>query len=200
MPSALVTGGSSGIGFAIARMLCTEGYDVTVASRTREKIEAAAAELGAHAVTANMGSEEDCVRCVEERIRNRACRGGERDLSCALRELILPVDDDGGHLRGVLEPKDRVCDPVAARDVLGVELGLLLEDAARSHDHASHDLVLEEAWVDRQPLVLDGVDVFHDDLACLFVDLDVGHGAGDGVLVCDQGDAATVHDIRAGEA
>ena len=66
MPSALVTGGSSGIGFAIARMLRDEGYDVTVASRTREKIEAAAAELGAHAVTANMGSEEDCIRAVAE--------------------------------------------------------------------------------------------------------------------------------------
>src|SRR5690349_7569568 len=66
MPSALVTGGSSGIGFAIARMLRDEGYDVTVASRTRERIEAAAKELGAHAVTANMGSEEDCIRVVAE--------------------------------------------------------------------------------------------------------------------------------------
>ena len=66
MPSALVTGGSSGIGFAIARMLRDEGYDVTVASRTQEKVEAAAAELGALAVTANMGSEEDCVRVVAE--------------------------------------------------------------------------------------------------------------------------------------
>jgi NAD(P)-dependent dehydrogenase (short-subunit alcohol dehydrogenase family) len=66
MPSALVTGGSSGIGFAIARMLRDEGYDVTVASRTRERIEAAAEELGAHAVTANMGSEEDCIRVVAE--------------------------------------------------------------------------------------------------------------------------------------
>ena len=66
MPSALVTGGSSGIGFAIARMLRDEGYDLTVASRTREKIEAAAAELGALAVTANMGSEDDCVRVVAE--------------------------------------------------------------------------------------------------------------------------------------
>jgi NAD(P)-dependent dehydrogenase (short-subunit alcohol dehydrogenase family) len=66
MPSALVTGGSSGIGFAIARMLRAEGYDVTVASRTPERIEAAAAELGAHAVIANMGAEEDCVRAVAE--------------------------------------------------------------------------------------------------------------------------------------
>ena len=66
MPSALVTGGSSGIGLAIARMLRDEGYDLTLASRTQEKIEAAAAELGAHAVAADMGEEEDCVRVVAE--------------------------------------------------------------------------------------------------------------------------------------
>jgi NAD(P)-dependent dehydrogenase (short-subunit alcohol dehydrogenase family) len=66
MPSALVTGGSSGIGLAIARMLRDEGYELTLASRTQEKIEAAAAELGAQAVAANMGSEGDCVRVVAE--------------------------------------------------------------------------------------------------------------------------------------
>jgi NAD(P)-dependent dehydrogenase (short-subunit alcohol dehydrogenase family) len=66
MPSALVTGGSSGIGLAIARMLREEGYDLTLASRTPKKIEAAAAEVGAHAVAANMASEEDCVRVVAE--------------------------------------------------------------------------------------------------------------------------------------
>jgi NADP-dependent 3-hydroxy acid dehydrogenase YdfG len=64
MPSALVTGGSSGIGLAIARMLRDEGYDLTLASRTKDKIEAAAEELGAQAVAANMGSEEDCIRVV----------------------------------------------------------------------------------------------------------------------------------------
>ncbi|MGH3002158.1 MAG: SDR family oxidoreductase [Gaiellaceae bacterium] len=66
MPSALVTGGSSGIGLAIARMLRDEGYDLTLASRTREKIEAAAAELGAHALAADLSREEDCVRVVAE--------------------------------------------------------------------------------------------------------------------------------------
>jgi len=66
MPSALVTGGSSGIGLAIATMLRDEGYDLTLASRTQEKIEAAAAELGAHAIAADMGKEEDCVRVVAE--------------------------------------------------------------------------------------------------------------------------------------
>ena len=64
MPSALVTGGSSGIGLAIARMLHDEGYDLTLASRTREKVEAAAAGLGAQAVEANMAREEDCVYAV----------------------------------------------------------------------------------------------------------------------------------------
>jgi NAD(P)-dependent dehydrogenase (short-subunit alcohol dehydrogenase family) len=66
MPSALVTGGSSGIGLAIARMLREEGFDLTLASRTEEKIEAAAAETGAHAVTADVGKEEDCIRVVAE--------------------------------------------------------------------------------------------------------------------------------------
>jgi NAD(P)-dependent dehydrogenase (short-subunit alcohol dehydrogenase family) len=66
MPSALVTGGSSGIGLAIARMLSVEGFDLTLASRTEEKIEAAAAEVGAHAVAADMSREEDCIRVVAE--------------------------------------------------------------------------------------------------------------------------------------
>lgn len=43
--AAIVTGGSSGIGFAIARMLLDEGYGVTVAARRPEKLEAAVAEL-----------------------------------------------------------------------------------------------------------------------------------------------------------
>lgn len=66
MKSALVTGGSSGIGLAIARMLRDEGFELTLASRTEAKVEAAAAELGAHAVTANLGTEEDAVRVVAQ--------------------------------------------------------------------------------------------------------------------------------------
>jgi len=66
MPSALVTGGSSGIGLAIARMLRDEGFELTLASRTTAKIEAAAREISAHAVTADMSREEDCIRVVAE--------------------------------------------------------------------------------------------------------------------------------------
>ena len=68
MKSALVTGGSSGIGLAIARMLREEGYELTLASRTKEKIEAAAQELGALAIAANMADEADCVRVVAEHV------------------------------------------------------------------------------------------------------------------------------------
>lgn len=64
MPSALVTGGSSGIGLAIARMLREEGHDLTLVARTPERVEAAAADLGAHAVAANLALEADCERAV----------------------------------------------------------------------------------------------------------------------------------------
>jgi len=58
--AALVTGGSSGIGFAIARALREDGYELTLASRRQEKVEAAAAELDAQAVTANVARPEEC--------------------------------------------------------------------------------------------------------------------------------------------
>jgi 3-oxoacyl-[acyl-carrier protein] reductase len=44
---ALVTGASRGIGFGIAAALAAEGAKVAVSSRSRERIEAAAAEIGA---------------------------------------------------------------------------------------------------------------------------------------------------------
>jgi NAD(P)-dependent dehydrogenase (short-subunit alcohol dehydrogenase family) len=61
-----VTGGSSGIGLAIARMLHEEGFELTLASRTREKVEAAASELEAFGTQADLSREEDCVRIVAE--------------------------------------------------------------------------------------------------------------------------------------
>ena len=62
--SALVTGGSSGIGLAIARALREDGYELTLASRRAEKVEPAAAELGALGIAADVSNEEDCERLV----------------------------------------------------------------------------------------------------------------------------------------
>ena len=64
MKTALVTGGSSGIGLAIARMLRGEGYELTIGSRRRERVDAAADELGAQGIAANVADEEDCERLV----------------------------------------------------------------------------------------------------------------------------------------
>ena len=73
--AAIVTGASSGIGRAIAEMLASEGYGLTIASRRPEKIEAAADALRATGadvehVPANMASEED-IKAVVERHRAR---------------------------------------------------------------------------------------------------------------------------------
>jgi len=69
--AALITGGSSGIGLAIARALAEDGYGVTVSSRRPEKLEAAAEDLrsAGHdvlSVPANMVDEGDLAKLVEE--------------------------------------------------------------------------------------------------------------------------------------
>ena len=68
--AALVTGGSSGIGLAIARALAEDGYGVTISGRRPDKLEAAAAELQSagleiHAHPAQMGDEGEVVALVE---------------------------------------------------------------------------------------------------------------------------------------
>ncbi len=64
--AALITGGSSGIGLAIARALKEDGFELTLAARTRDKVETAAAGLGALAVTADVADAADCARIVDE--------------------------------------------------------------------------------------------------------------------------------------
>ena len=64
--AALITGGSSGIGLAIARALKDDGFELTLAARTSEKVEAAASDLGAFGVIANVADPDDCARLVDE--------------------------------------------------------------------------------------------------------------------------------------
>ena len=61
--AAIVTGASSGIGLAVARMLAEEGHAVTLVARRPEKLEAAYAELQGDGfevqrIAANIGDEE----------------------------------------------------------------------------------------------------------------------------------------------
>ncbi len=67
--AALVTGGSSGIGLAIAKALGEDGYGVTISARRPEKLESAAQELRdagideVEAIPANM-AEEDHIKAL----------------------------------------------------------------------------------------------------------------------------------------
>ena len=82
--AAIVTGASSGIGLAIARMLGEEGYALTVAARRPEKLEAAAEGLRADgfevaaASPRNMAEEDDV-----KRRRRRAPRAPTAASTCS---------------------------------------------------------------------------------------------------------------------
>jgi NAD(P)-dependent dehydrogenase (short-subunit alcohol dehydrogenase family) len=67
--AAIVTGASSGIGLAIARVLGEEGFGITMAARRPEKLDGATAGLAAdgfdvHAVAANVADEAEIQKVV----------------------------------------------------------------------------------------------------------------------------------------
>ena len=63
---ALVTGGSAGIGRAIAATLARAGTRVAITGRNAEKLKAAAEAIGAHPIKADVSQETDVLRTYQE--------------------------------------------------------------------------------------------------------------------------------------
>jgi NAD(P)-dependent dehydrogenase (short-subunit alcohol dehydrogenase family) len=64
--TALITGGSAGIGLACATMLAGEGVAVAIAGRDPARLAAAAASIRAHTVAADLSKAEDVLRTARE--------------------------------------------------------------------------------------------------------------------------------------
>ncbi len=65
---ALVTGGSSGIGFEIARQLKEKGAEVVICGRDDAKVMNAAKRIGAHGIRADVSIEADAVALVRKTV------------------------------------------------------------------------------------------------------------------------------------
>ncbi len=111
--AALITGGSSGIGLAVARALGQDGYGITISSRRPEKLEAAAQGLredglDVNAVPANMADEDEIKKVAESHrerfgrldvlINNAGIGIGSAVADTATKKLDLQLDVN---LRGV---------------------------------------------------------------------------------------------------
>ena len=64
--TALITGGSAGIGRAIAASLAGAGARVAITGRDERKLTEAAATIGAHPIRADVANEADVIRTYEE--------------------------------------------------------------------------------------------------------------------------------------
>lgn len=62
---ALVTGGGRGIGATIARSLAGDGWEVWVAARSRDQVDAVAAEIGGHALELDVTDDASVARAFE---------------------------------------------------------------------------------------------------------------------------------------
>lgn len=99
---ALVTGGASGLGAAVARMLAQAGAHVTILDRDGDAAGSLAAEIGGRAAAGDVTSEADVARALD-----RTEEGGEAlriAVNCAgIAPPVRLVGRDGPHPLGTFE-------------------------------------------------------------------------------------------------
>jgi 3-oxoacyl-[acyl-carrier protein] reductase len=107
---ALITGGSSGIGKAAARILTESGARVAITGRDEKRLREAARETGAHPIKANVADEAD----VERTFREVKERFGDLD--------ILVNNAGIGHFKSLVEFDRASFEEVFATNVTGAML------------------------------------------------------------------------------
>jgi 3-oxoacyl-[acyl-carrier protein] reductase len=106
----LVTGGSTGIGKAIAVAMAEKGAQVGVTGRRKELLQAAADEIGATAFPGDVSVEEDCVATVKAFVERFEC-------------IDVLVNNAGfGHFAPLVEMDRAGFDAVFATNVTGAML------------------------------------------------------------------------------
>lgn len=107
---ALVTGGSSGIGRAIAQSLVRSGARVGITGRDERRLTEAARELGAHPIRADVTVEEDVAKTYQEVFRQ-------------FGDLDILVNNAGiGVFKSLVDMERREFDEVFATNVTGAML------------------------------------------------------------------------------
>ena len=115
--TALVTGGSSGIGLAIARALTGAGAKVAITGRDEKRLAAAARTVNAHPIHADVAREPDVLRTY-------------RELFQAFDHLDILVNNAGvGVIKPLVEMDQASFDRVFATNVTGAML--MAREAAR---------------------------------------------------------------------
>ena len=107
---ALVTGGSAGIGRAIAESLIGAGAKVAITGRDRAKLERTAEAIGAHAIQADVAQEADVERTYQE-------------LLAAFGDLDMLINNAGvGVFKPLVEMDQASFERVIATNVTGAML------------------------------------------------------------------------------
>jgi 3-oxoacyl-[acyl-carrier protein] reductase len=107
---ALITGGSSGIGRAIAQSLAASGARVAITGRDQRRLAETARELGVHAIQADVSVEADVERTYREILQ----QFGDLD--------ILVNNAGGGVFKNLVDFERKEFEAVFATNVLGAML------------------------------------------------------------------------------